>query len=357
VFYEIAETLKGGRLMAELSSGKQMANIRNFEKGFNATHLINVGAKLGIFESLNKNKEGLTVSDLASTLSLHEPYVKIWCQTAFYFEILDADEQGRFKLQPFLDEILGDKTHFKNYLANISLSADLLGSMFPEVPGYFRTGKTMPVFDSAEISEAVYETSKNIPLVFLFMIFPKLEHLKQSLEQGAKLLDIGCGNGNLIIQLAQTFSKSTFVGVGVDGFGIEAAKKTISKLGLEQRISVENIGGEDISYSEEFDMATMVVTLHEISPEVRGKVVEKVYGALKSGGQLLVLDMVYPSTLEDFRNPACDYGVLDQFYEACMGTVHLNREEQDDLLTKVGFKNIQRMPIGKGIFDFLTAEK
>ena len=343
--------------MAELSSGKQMAKIRNFEKGFMATHLINLGAKLGIFESLNENKEGIAVSDLASTLGLHEPYVKIWCQTAYYFEILDADDQGRFKLQPFLDEILGDKTHFKNYLANISLSADLVGPWFPEIPGYFRTGKTMAVFDSAEVSEGVYETSKNIPLVFLFMIFPKLEHLKQSLEQGIKLLDIGCGNGNLIIQLAQTFKNSTFAGVGLDGFGIEAAKKTIAKLGLEQQISVENMGGEDITYSEEFDMATMVVTLHEILPEVREKVVEKIYQALKSGGKLLVLDMVYPSTLEDFRNPACDYGVLDQFYEACIGTVHLNPEEQDELLTKVGFKNIQRMPIGKGMFDFLMVEK
>ena len=343
--------------MAELSSGKQMAKIRNFEKGFNATHLINVGSKLGIFESLNKNNDGLTVSDLASTLGLHEPYVKIWCQTAYYFEILDFDDQGRFKLQPFLDEILGDKTHFKNYLANISLTADLLGAMYPDVPEYFRSGKTMDSFSSAEISEAVYETSKNIPLVFLFMIFPKLESLKQALEQGVRLLDVGCGNGNLIIQLAQSFNNSAFVGVGIDGFGIEAAKKTIAKLGLEQRVSVEHIGGEDMTYIEEFDMATMVVTLHEISPTVRERVVEKTYQALKNGGKLLVLDLVYPDKLEDFRDPSCDYGVLDQFYEACLGTVHLNRQDQEALLFKFGFKNIQRMPIGKGMFEFFTAEK
>ena len=115
--------------MEELSSGKQMAKIRNFEKGFIATHLINLGEKLGIFESLNKKKEGLTAPDLAATLGLHEPYVKIWCETGYYFEILDSDEQGRFKLQPFLDEILGDKTHFKNYLANISVTADLLAQV------------------------------------------------------------------------------------------------------------------------------------------------------------------------------------------------------------------------------------
>ncbi len=343
--------------MEELSSGKQMAKIRNFEKGFMATHFINLGAKLGIFESLNKSKEGVTVSDLASTLGLHEPYVKIWCETGYYFEILDSDEQGKFKLQPFLDEILGDKTHFKNYLANISVAADLTGKMFPEVPECFRTGKIMDIFESAETSKAVYKTTKNIPMVFLFMIFPKHEHLKQSLEQGIKFLDIGCGNGNLIIQLAQKFSKSKFVGVNPDRFGIEAAEKTIEKLGLEQQITVENVGGQDLSYREEFDMATMVVTLHEIPPEVRSKAIEKVYRALKSGGQFLILDLMYPSTLEDLRNPNYDYGVLDQFYEVCMGTVHPDRQEQDDLLTQAGFKNIQRMPIGKGVFAFITTEK
>ena len=36
--------------MEEHSSGKQMAKIGNFEKGFMATHLINLGAKLGLLE-------------------------------------------------------------------------------------------------------------------------------------------------------------------------------------------------------------------------------------------------------------------------------------------------------------------
>ena len=108
--------------MQEVSSKTQMAKIRNFEKGFMATHLINIGAKAGIFEALNENKDGLTIPELASKLGLHEPYLKIWCQTAYHFEILDGDENGRFSLQPFLDEILGDKSHFKNYLTSLDKS-------------------------------------------------------------------------------------------------------------------------------------------------------------------------------------------------------------------------------------------
>jgi len=88
--------------MEELTAKTQMEKIRKFEKGFMAIHLINLGEKLGIFGSLNKNKGGLTVADLAAHLKLHKPYLKTWCQTAYHFEILDCDEERRFTLQPFL---------------------------------------------------------------------------------------------------------------------------------------------------------------------------------------------------------------------------------------------------------------
>jgi SAM-dependent methyltransferase len=344
--------------MDEVTGKTQMAKLRGFEKGFMATHLINIGARVGVFEKLNEAKEeGLPISDLADMLGLHELYVKFWCQTAYHFEILDCDDRGRFKLQPFFDEILGDKNHFRNYLINISMDVDIIGKGLVDAPEYFRTGKTIGGIQNSEMAKTAYGTTKNIYLAFLFMIFPKNEHLKQLLDGGIKFLDIGCGDGTLIIQFAQAFANSKFVGVNPDIHGIEAAKATISQLGLEDRVSVENIGGETSSYTDEFDMVCMVVTLHELPPDVREEVVAKAYQALKTGGYLLILDFPYPSKLEDFRNPMYDYGILDQFFETIMGTVHLNKQEQEEMLSNSGFKDIQRAPVGKGMFEFVTATK
>lgn len=343
--------------MQEVDARSQWAKIRNFEKGFYATHLMNIGAKLGIFEALYEAKEGMTIADLASKLKLHEPYLKVWCQTAYYFEILDRDDQGRFRLQPFLDEVLGDKSNYRNYLANIAMSADYIGKGLGEASDYFRTGKTLETPYTNEFSQVAYDTTKNVHLLFLFRIFPKHEHLNQMLERGIRFLDIGCGRGDLIINLAQSFQNSKFVGVDPNPHGIEEAKKTISQLGLETRVSVENIGGDLLPYNNEFDIASMVVTLHEIPPNVREKAVEKTYQALKSDGQLLILDFSYPGKLEDFRDPAYDYGILDQFYEVVAGTIHLDTNEQTELLTRAGFKNVQRSTIGKGMFEFTTATK
>lgn len=128
-------------------------------------------------------------------------------------------------------------------------------------------------------------------------------------------------------------------------------------MSLQDRVSVEHIGGEGITFKDKFDMASMVATLHEISPGVRSGVVKNARRALKTGGSLLVLDFPYPSDLADFRNPVYDYGIMDQFYETFMGSVHLTSTEQTQILSEAGFTDIRRMPVGKGMFDFITASK
>ncbi len=344
--------------MGEISAGSQMGKIRNFEKGFMATHLIGLGDKLGLFEALNESEEGLSVAELASKLGLNEQYLKFWCLTAYHFEILDGDDRGRFKLQPFLNEILGDKTHFRNYLANIALDVDYIGPGLMDAPEYYRTGKQNEFYNAAEMSLAAYEATKNIPLIWHAMIFPKNEQLKQMLEQGVKFLDIGCGNGNLITQLAPAFPNSQFSGVNPDIYGIEVAKNKISQLGLDERVFVDNIGGHEISYKDEFDMISMVMTLHEILPNVRPQAMENAYQALKSEGWLLILDFPpYPTKLEDLRDPMYEFAIFDQFFEAFGGFIHLTLDKQNELLANVGFKDVQRTTIGRGMFEFLTARK
>jgi hypothetical protein len=89
--------------MEEITVESQMAKFNDFHKGFKAIHLINISTKLGIFKALNESKEGITIAELASKLGLYEPYLKIWCQTAYCFEILDCDKQGRFQFQPYFE--------------------------------------------------------------------------------------------------------------------------------------------------------------------------------------------------------------------------------------------------------------
>ncbi|MFC1859732.1 hypothetical protein ACFL9U_17140 [Thermodesulfobacteriota bacterium] len=82
--------------MAEMTSREQLSKVRDYEKGYFATRLIAIGIELGLFEKIDAAKEGITTIHLAEQLGLHEPYVKIWCQTAYAWELLDCPFLARW---------------------------------------------------------------------------------------------------------------------------------------------------------------------------------------------------------------------------------------------------------------------
>jgi len=343
--------------MVEITLDSQKARIRQFNSGFKAVHLLNIGAKTGILQALKNFKEGITVSDLANKLDLHEPYLKMWCQTAYSLEILDYDNQDRVKFEPFFDEILGDESSINSYLDFFDLPVYITGERLKQFPEYFRSGEIMKEYTQERsdlVGKAVRILHRSIAQLY-FPMLPEDDPIKVMLEKGVKFLDIGCGKGGFIIQFAQTFQNTEFVGVDPIIHGIEMGKTKATQLKIEDRVSFEHFGGEDLPYDKEFDIVSMVLTLHEILPDIRMSALEKAFKALKQNGQILIIDFSFPEKLEDFRNPDYELGVIDQFDEICLGNIMLNINEQNELLTNVGFKNIQRTAL-QG-FDIITGEK
>jgi len=345
--------------MSEISIQSQIEKINGFAKGYRATHVIDIGMRFGMLEALAEAPEGMTVSELSLKLMLYEPYIKVWCQTAYHFEILDGDERGRFRLQPFLDEILGLGMSLYQH-PNRAEQPD--HGQIPQeyespLSGFIRFGRSVQTGKTPDASFATYRGTVNIPTIFSSMIFPKTGDIKEKLEQGIRFLDIGCGSGNLIIEFARIFKKSTFKGIDPDYYGIESADKATSDLRIEDQITVEDMSGEEMSFNEEFEMASLILTLHEVLPDVRSEVLLKAYQALTKGGHLIVLDYPYPDRLEDFRNPIYNYGIIEQYFEAVNGIVHLSGNQQDRLLREAGFGEIRRTRVANDMFDFIIAVK
>ena len=343
--------------MKEFSAESQLAKLNNYMKGFKAVHLINIGQKLGILEALREAKNGISAKELAFRLGLHEPYLKIWCQTAFCFEILDCDNQGHYRFQPYFEEALADESSFSYRGGAVNLAVNVTGKRLIGSLDYYRSGKTNESYlqeRSKIVNDATKVLHKNIGF-YLSAMLPPDDPIRQKMSSDADFIDIGCGCGELVIHLAQLFKNSRFVGLDPVPYGIAAGNNKIQELGLEDRISLKNIGGEEITYRDEFDIAGMVVTFHEIPPDIRGKVVGKAYQSLKEEGKLFLVDFSYPAALNDFRNPAYEPGVIDQFDETCLGVVHLSAGEQDEVLTKTGFTDIQRISV-QGM-DILSATK
>jgi SAM-dependent methyltransferase len=336
----------------------QIEKIRGFERGYRATQVLNQGASLFLMQHLSAAGEGMTPSDLSRSLMLYEPFVRIWCQTAYHFEILDCDESGRFSLQPFLAQVLGLPSGLDGLL---DIAPPFLLDEGREgdqgLMNYFRTGQPVNAGRTAAESQATQEATRGVPVIFFSMILPRYPALEQLLKTGVRFLDIGCGSGYFIIELAGAFANSEFVGIDPDIHGITRAEEAVMQFGLDQRIIIEDMAAEEVEHEDEFGMISMVATLHEVPPHVRKEAVQRVYRALRNNGFLLILDFPYPGRIEDFRNPRYNFGIIEQYFEAPQGVAHLSAEQQDELLADSGFSDIQRMDVGQGTFDFILARK
>ena len=345
--------------MEETTLDEQTLKLETYEKGFLAVYLVNTGIVLGLFEKLRTSEHGADTNALAGELGLHEPYLRLWCQTALHFEILDCDKDGRFRLAPHMDTLLTD-TENPYYFGNrarfmVSHWVKLLKSH----PEYYRTGDThsWEGFGQEFSREAKALTSTIVPLAYRFMIIPAIAGLKDRLDAGMKVLDVGCGAGHLMVELAKDFPKCRFVGIEIDPFAVDDAQSIIQANDLEDRASALLLDAADTQYDAEFDLVNWALVLHETRPDARRRAMANCYNALKNPGEIVVFDFAYPERLEDFRKLEYTTGIKDQFYEVTWGSQHLPSSARHQLLLELGFSDVTTTSLFGGPIEVTHARK
>ncbi len=74
---------------------------------------------------------------------------------------------------------------------------------------------------------------------------PALHDLKQKLETGARVADVGCGKGASTMLMAKAFPNSTFFGFDYHDKSIEGARDTAKREGLANRVTFEVAKAKD----------------------------------------------------------------------------------------------------------------
>jgi len=345
--------------MAEITLDQQSARLEDYEKGFLAVHLVNTGVVLGMFEKLRASEGGISPAALAGELGLHEPYIRLWCQTAYHLEILDSDGDDRFRLAPHMGTLLTDTENpfYFGHRARFMVShwAGLLKSH----PEYYRSGGThfWDALGPGFSKDAKALTNHIVPMAYGFMVIPSVPGLKERLDAGIRIMDVGCGAGHLIVQLAKDFPKCRFVGVDIDRCAVEDAQRNLKDNGVGDRASVLLVDAASMDYDKEFDLVNMAVVLHEIRSETRCRSVAKCYRALRESGEIVVFDFGYPEKLEDFRKAEYAPGIKDQYYEVTWGSEHLSQPARHKLLMGVGFKDVTTTPLFGGAIGVTHARE
>jgi ubiquinone/menaquinone biosynthesis C-methylase UbiE len=339
-----------------ISVDEQVAKIFAWRRGFNTIFLIDIGVDLGLFKALAENP-GRTSQEIAADLKLHPRYVDVWCMTAFGLGLLDGDENRRFRLAPHIDKILASPGHPRDLTGYVRLGTAFLTEDFERCRKTFHTGETVPFQGrSHAFADTIGDAIGGLHAATARKILPDLDGMTQQLQSGARVLEVGCGTGRFLMNMAKAWPQAHCTGIDIDPTGIEIARNKIGTAGLES--SLEVIAGDIADLPQaSFDAVVMIEVLHEIAPQIRQHVIEGCAHVLRPGGWLLIVDETYPSNMEEARRPEFQFPLQTGFEEMTWGNVIPTREEQEQLLVNAGFKGAAaRALIGEG-FTILSIRR
>jgi ubiquinone/menaquinone biosynthesis C-methylase UbiE len=155
-----------------------------------------------------------------------------------------------------------------------------------------------------------------------------LDHLGAS---NARLLDVGCGTGRTMIQLAETHPILEMIGVDMSPFYIEVARERFQH---ERRVQLMTANAEDLPFKDEyFDVVTSVFTMHELPRAVRRRVLSEIRRVLRPGGLLVIEDSAQMREAQDLAYFM--HAFAQEFHEPYYEDYIV--DDLTDLLTESGF--------------------
>lgn len=135
-------------------------------------------------------------------------------------------------------------------------------------------------------------------------ILPLVPGLTGSLQQGIRMLDVGCGRGLIIMRLAELYPRSQFVGMDLSAEAIAFARGEAARRGLH---NIEFIASDVSDFDETaepaaFDFVTTFDAIHDQGRPLN--VLRGIRRTLKPGGVYLMQDISGTSHLQkDIEHP------------------------------------------------------
>lgn len=264
--------------------------------GAAASLMASIGHRTGLFDHLAAASP-CTSAALAKRASLSERYVREWLAVMTTSRIVDYDPaDATYRLPPEHAAFLKRSGVIKN-IALITQFVGVVGTVEDEIVDRFRDGGGLCYHHFHRFHDVMAEASEqSIVIPFVDHVLPMADGLRQRLESGIDVVDIGCGAGRALMMLAERFPNSRFLGIDLCADAFASAQDTArsrSLLNLEFRqqdlASAPSIG--------QFDLALAFDAIHDQKgPQ---EVLGLVRRSLRPDGILLMVEFGASSRLEN----------------------------------------------------------
>ncbi len=263
--------------------------------------MVSMGHRTRLFDVM-ADGEPRTSQELASEARLNERYVREWLGAMVVGEIVDRDvANNSYRLPLEHASWLSRKSPTSN-LAAFAQYIPVVASVEDKVLHCFENGGGVPYSEYSRFHEVMAEDSgQSVVPIIVDQIVPMIQGMHERLVAGIDVLDIGCGKGLAMMNLARAYPNSRFTGYDLSPEAIQKANKTVHEAGLENIRFIE----KDLTRWDEpaaFDWITALDAIHDQArPD---KVLPAIRRALRPGGVFLMQDIDASSEpAENVRHP------------------------------------------------------
>jgi 2-polyprenyl-3-methyl-5-hydroxy-6-metoxy-1,4-benzoquinol methylase len=262
--------------------------------------LVLLGDRLGLFKALADGGPQ-TPGELAKRTKTNERLVREWLNgmAASGYAAYDA-QTTKFSLEPEQAMAFADESS----PAFMPGGFQAIASMWldeSKVARSFKTGKGVDWGQHHKVlfegTERFFRPGYNANLIGSWI--PALDGVKEKLEKGALVADVGCGHGSSTILMAQAFPKSTFIGFDYHKPSIQAASKRAKAAGVSKNTKFQVAKSTNFP-GKGYDFVTFFDCLHDMSdPEGAAKHVRK---RLKPEGVWMIVEPYAKDKPEENHN-------------------------------------------------------
>ncbi|MDF0682402.1 MAG: class I SAM-dependent methyltransferase [Candidatus Nitrosocosmicus sp.] len=295
----MVETLGFANAKAEAFAGKLLEIIN----GGSLSLMISIGHKTGLFDTLSELQTPSTSEEIAKKAHLNERYTREWLGAMVVGGIVHYyPDQKRYSL-PSEHAAFTTRAAGINNIALFSQYISLMGLVEDKIVDCFRNGGGVPYSEYPGFqSLQAEETSRIFDSRLIDQIIPLAgKDVIKNLQNGAVVLDIGCGRGHALNLMAKAFPNSKFVGYDLSEEGIESGIKESREMKLDN-VQLEVRDVNSLADTNKFDLITAFDTIHDQAHPTT--ILSKIYNALKPNGTFLMQDIAASSnTEENIQNP------------------------------------------------------
>jgi len=313
------------------------------------TGMVVIGERLGLYKALAE--QPMTSAELAARTQTDERYLREWLSSQAAGGYITYDEQNhKFSLNEEQAFALANENSPAYLPGAFELALGSLAAV-PRIADSFRSGAGMGWHEHADGvfhgCEKFFRPGYAANLVSSWI--PSLHDVKEKLEAGARVADVGCGKGASTMLMAKAFPKSQFFGFDYHDKSIEAARASAEREGVADRVSFSVSRAKEFP-GKDYDFVAVFDCLHDMGDPVGAAV--HVHRSLSKDGTWMIVEPFANDSLKDNLNPVgrvyysfstllCTPCSRSQEVGLCLGA-QAGETRIGDVVAKAGFSRFRR---------------